>query len=167
MSKKKNIIISSIVILLIAGIGAGLFLYFDKKDKENNPGGISGYILGEGMEPGLTPEEIQELLQKKIDASKVAFSIYSEPKFNGKKGTIMFANPKHSAHDISLQVTVGDRTIIKTDKISPNQYIEEIEIMGKALVKGIHKGTAMITAYSRENGEQVGKVAVDMSITVE
>ena len=94
--KKIKIIAISIVLILIGTIG---FLYLKKTyNKDVNGTSISGYVLGKGIAPDLTPEEIQALLQKEVDASKIAFSIYTEPTFNGKIGTIMFANPKYSAH---------------------------------------------------------------------
>ena len=162
--KNKKIIISICLLLLVfASIGTAVYL---KKLSDDNLGkGLSGYILGEGIEPDLTEEEIMALLQKEVDESKVVFSIYTEPVFEGKKGTIMFANPQHSAHNIDLNVEVNGRTIIKTGKIAPNQYIEEIEML-RSLKKGEHKGVALITAYKQDTDEMVGQVAVDMDITV-
>ena len=77
----------------------------------------------------------------------------------------MFANPQHSAHNIDLNVEVNGRTVIKTGKIAPNQYIEEIEML-RSLKKGEHKGAALITAYKQDTDEVVGQVAVDLDITV-
>lgn len=53
---------------------------------------------------------------KEVDKSKVAFSIYTEPTFVGKRGTIMFANPRYSAHNIELEVRVDNKVIIRTQK---------------------------------------------------
>ena len=161
-NKKIKIICGVILIFLLAGS----VIYISKQLSSNSDGkGISGYILADGVEPDLTPEEIKALLQKQVDESKVVFSIYTEPVFEGTKGTIMFANPQNSAHNIDLNVEVNGKTIIKTGKISPNQYIEEIEML-KSLKKGEHKGVALITAYKQDTDEMVGKVAVDMDITV-
>lgn len=164
MKNKKKII--SIVLLLTTSIGGIFFLKENSKYKSNGTN-ISGYVLGNGIAPDLTPEEIQALLQKKVDDSKVAFSIYSEPTFKGKKGTIMFANPKYSAHNLSLEVRLDNKVIMKTEKISPDQYIEKIELIGKALKKGKHNAVASIKAYDRKTDELVGEVAVDMIITSE
>ena len=164
--KKKIIMAIMIILIIIAAILGTLYLK-EQAELKKNASGLSGYILGEGMEPNLTEEEIQALLQKQVDESKVVFSIYSEPVFNGNVANIMFANPQHSAHDIALTVTVGGKTIIKTGKISPNQYIENVELLGKALKKGKHKGVALITAYKRDTGEEVGKVSVELDITSE
>ena len=164
MKNKKKII--SIVLLLTTSIGGIFFLKENSKYKSNGTN-ISGYVLGNGIAPDLTPEEIQALLQKKVDDSKVAFSIYSEPTFKGKKGTIMFANPKYSAHNLSLEVRLDNKVIMKTEKISPDQYIEKIELIGKALKKGKHNAVASIKAYDRKTDKLVGEVAVDMIITSE
>ena len=48
---------------------------------------------------------------------------------------------------------------------SVNQYIKDIELIGKALKKGKHKGVASIKAYDKKTGDLVGEVAVDMLIT--
>ncbi len=150
---KKLIIIFLVVILsLILG-----FTYYIKKIKlPDNGVGVSGYVLGTGVDPTLTKEEIEALLKKQVDESKIAFSIYTEPVFEGKRGTIVFANPRYNAHDIDLSVTVDGNEIIKTQRIAPNQYIEEIELLTKPLPKGKHKGLATIKGYNVKTGEEVG-----------
>lgn len=159
--KKSKIIIG---IILLLGILAGGFFYL-KGMSQSNTTNLSGYVLGSGVAPDLTPEEIQALMQKKVDESKVAFSIYTEPTFKGKRGTIMFANPRYSAHNIELEVMLDNKVIMKTQKIAPDQYIKDIELIGKALKKGTHNAVASIKAYNRETDELVGEVAVDMIIT--
>lgn len=77
----------------------------------------------------------------------------------------MFANPKYSAHNIDLEVTVNNKVIIRTEKISPDQYIENIELIGKPLKKGKHKGIAVVKAYDRKTDELIGQVNIDMEIT--
>ncbi|MDY3002629.1 MAG: hypothetical protein SOR73_13290 [Romboutsia timonensis] len=165
MKKNKIIkIIASIVLLLLILFGG--FLYIREKTKYESSGlNMSGYILGEGIAPDLTDEEIKALLQKQVDKSKIAFSIYTEPTFKGKLGTIMFANPRYSAHNLDLEVRLGNKVIIRTEKIAPDQYIENIELIGKALEKGKHNATAYIKGYDRKTNELVGEVAVDMIIT--
>lgn len=161
--KKAKIIIG--IVLLIA-VSTGGFLYYKESLKyKSNVSNLSGYVLGEGIAPDLTPEEIKALLQKQVDKSKVAFSIYSEPTFNGKRGTIMFANPRYSAHNLDLEVRVDNKVVIRTQKIAPDQYIKDIELIGKPLKKGKHKGVASIKAYDRKTDKLVGEVAVDMIIT--
>ena len=112
---KKKLIFIIIGVILLAGASIGGLFYFKSLNKKSVGTTVSGYVLGDGMAPDLTPEEIAEMLQKEIDASKVVFSLYSEPTFKGKKGTIMFANPKHSAHNIDLRVKVDGKTV--TDQV--------------------------------------------------
>lgn len=154
--------------LAVSVVSAGVFFVLTKEEKlPSNGTGISGYVIGEGIEPNLTSEQIQEMLDKEVDSSKISFSIYSEPIFNGKVGTIMFANPPYSAHDIDLSIVLNNNEIVKTGKISPNQYIEKIELLGEELAKGEYSGTAIITAYSQETGAVVGQATVEMNITAE
>ena len=47
----------------------------------------------------------------------------------------MFANPRYSAHNLDLEVRVDNKVIIRTEKIAPNQYIKDIELIGKPLKK--------------------------------
>lgn len=161
MKKSKKIIIA-IILIIMGTIG---FLYLKNEyNKDFDGTSISGYVLGKGIAPDLTPEEIKALLQKEVDASKIAFSIYSEAIFNGKVGTIMFANPKYNAYDIDLEVKVDNKVIIRTEKIAPDQYIEKIELIGKALKKGKYNATGRIKAYDRKTGEVMGEVNVDITL---
>lgn len=161
LTTKKLILIITVPIIIVS---AGVFLLNSKKDAGGGTG-ISGYVIGDGIEPDLTPEQIQELLNKQVDESKVAFSIYTEPVFEGKKGVIMFANPRYSAHNIDLTVTLDGKEIIKTAKISPDQYIEEISLLGKPLKKGKHSAIGVIKAYDKETDKVVGEVSVELNIT--
>lgn len=158
----KKMILIAMIPLIIASI---TFLVMYTKKANSGGSSISGYVIGSGIEPNLTEEEIQALLNKQVDESKIAFSIYSEPVFEGKKGVIMFANPRYSAHNIDLVVTLDGKEIIKTGKISPDQYIEEITLTGKALKKGKHKAIGTIRAYDKETDKLIGQVEVDMTIT--
>lgn len=154
-----------IFLIIISSVIIGFVYYINKNKLPDNGVGISGYILGTGVDPTLTQEEIEALLQKQVDESKIAFSIYTEPVFEGKRGIIVFANPRYNAHDIDLTVTVDGSEIIKTQRIAPNQYIEEIELLTEALPKGKHKGVATIKGYNVKTGQEVGEVLVDMEIT--
>ena len=165
-STKKIITGKIIAMATIPTIIAGVVFYniYNKKEKFEGTG-ISGYIVGNGIAPNLTDEEIQALLNKQVDESRVAFSINTEPVFKGKKGNIMFANPRYSAHDIDLTVTLDGKEIIKTAKISPDQYIEEISLLDKPLKAGNYNAIGNVKAYNRETGKVVGEVAVEIVIT--
>lgn len=162
--KSKVIMILLLCIIMLIGI---YYIYIKNKEKsstDENGSAISGYILSEGAEPGLTEDEIRALLQKQVDESTISFSISSDPVFKGKKAFIVMANPRYNAYDIDYVITVDGKEIIRTAKIAPNQYIEEVELK-EALPKGTYTGEALVTGYNRETGEKVGETIVEVTIT--
>ena len=164
---KKNNIKGIVAFLLLALVSAGVYYMYNKesKDKTSENGSIvSGYILEDGAEPGLSEEEIRELLQRQVDESSISFSISSDPVFKGKKAFMVMANPRYNAYDIDYVITVDGKEIIRTAKIAPNQYIEEVELK-EALPKGSYAGEALVTGYNKETGEKVGETIVEVSIT--
>lgn len=166
--KEKNIFkIIIIVILFLSVVLISSYYIYNKNSNGNNSGSgseISGYILEDGAEPGLSEDEIRALLQKKIDESTISFSISSDPVFKGKKAFIVMANPRYNAYDIDYVITVDGKEIIRTAKIAPNQYIEEVELK-ESLPKGKYTGEALVTGYNKETGEEVGKTIVEVNIT--
>lgn len=167
--EKKNkvkFIIIALLVVVVASVGI-YFVYSKNKNKNmnsENGSAVSGYVLADGAEPGLSEDEIRALLQKQVDDSTISFSISSDPVFKGKKAFIVMANPRYDAYDIDYVITVDGKEIIRTAKIAPNQYIEEVELR-EALPKGTHTGEALVTGYNRETGEEVGKTIVEITIT--
>lgn len=166
VEKKNKVKIIIIILLVISILAAGIYFMYNKSKSTDSENGsaISGYVLADGAEPGLSEEEIKALLQKQVDDSTISFSISSDPVFKGKKAFIVMANPRYNAYDIDYVVTVDGKEIIRTAKIAPNQYIEEVELK-EALPKGIYSGQALVTGYNRETGEEVGKTIVEITIT--
>lgn len=164
--KKSNKYKVIIMILVFFVLATGIYFIFNKKNKTENVEGasVSGYILEDGAEPGLTDDEIRELLQRQVDESSISFSISSDPIFKGKKAFLVMANPRYNAYDIDYVITVDGKELIRTAKIAPNQYIEEVELK-EALPKGSYIGEALITGYNKETGEEVGKTIVELNIT--
>ena len=170
VEKKNKVKIIIIVLLVIAIASAGVYFVYNKSKSKSasseNGSSVSGYVLADGAEPGLSEDEIRALLQKQVDDSTISFSISSDPVFKGKKAFIVMANPRYNAYDIDYVVTVDGKEIIRTAKIAPNQYIEEVELK-EALPKGTHTGEALVTGYNRETGEEVGKTIVEITITAQ
>lgn len=169
---KKNAKSKTIItIMLFFGITSlGLYYmyskYNDKSKVDENGSAISGYILEDGAEPGLTDDEIRALLQRQVDESTISFSVSSDPIFKGKKAFIVMANPRYNAYDIDYIITVDGKEIIRTAKIAPNQYIEEVELK-EALPKGTYNAEALVTGYNRETGEKVGETIVEITINAQ
>lgn len=165
---KKNNIKIMLVVLLLVSLSAGGYYIYNKNKRKNinleNGSSVSGYILEEGAEPGLSDEEVRALLQRQVDESTISFSVSSDPIFKGKKAFIVMANPRYNAYDIDYVITVDGKEIIRTAKIAPNQYIEEVELK-EALPKGSYVGEALVTGYNKETGEKVGETIVELNIT--
>ena len=170
VEKKNKVKIIIIALLVVSIASVGVYFVYNKKKNKNagaeNGSAVSGYVLADGAEPGLSEEEIKALLQKQVDDSTISFSISSDPVFKGKKAFIVMANPRYNAYDIDYVITVDGKEIIRTAKIAPNQYIEEVELK-EALPKGTHTGEALVTGYNRETGEEVGKTIVEITITAQ
>lgn len=168
VEKKNKVKIIIVALLVIAIASAGVYFVYNKSKSKSasseNGSAVSGYVLADGAEPGLSEDEIRALLQKQVDDSTISFSISSDPVFKGKKAFIVMANPRYNAYDIDYVITVDGKEIIRTAKIAPNQYIEEVELK-EALPKGTHTGEALVTGYNRETGEEVGKTIVEVTIT--
>ena len=166
VKKKINTKIIIIILLVVAVASAVVYFVYSKNKNAGSENGsaVSGYILSDGAEPGLSEDEIRALLQKQVDDSTISFSISSDPVFKGKKAFIVMANPRYNAYDIDYVITVNGKEIIRTAKIAPNQYIEEVELK-EALPKGTYTGEALVTGYNRENGEKVGEAIVEVTIT--
>lgn len=166
VKKKINAKIIIIILLVVAVASAVVYFVYSKNKNAGSENGsaVSGYILSDGAEPGLSEDEIRALLQKQVDDSTISFSISSDPVFKGKKAFIVMANPRYNAYDIDYVITVNGKEIIRTAKIAPNQYIEEVELK-EALPKGTYTGEALVTGYNRENGEKVGEAIVEVTIT--
>ena len=167
-NNKSKTIIMIVLFLGIVSLGAYYMYskYNDKSKVDENGSAISGYILEDGAEPGLTDDEIRALLQRQVDESTISFSVSSDPIFKGKKAFIVMANPRYNAYDIDYVITVDGKEIIRTAKIAPNQYIEEVELK-EALPKGTYNADALVTGYNRETGEKVGETIVEITINAQ
>ena len=166
---KKNKIKVVVIFLLLVIVSAGVYYIYNKNNQNKiseNGSTVSGYVLEEGTEPGLSDEEIRALLQRQVDESTISFSISSDPIVKGKKAFIVMANPRYNAYDIDYVITVDGKEIIRTAKIAPNQYIEEVELK-EGLPKGTYSADALITGYKRENGEKVGETMVEITINAQ
>lgn len=170
VEKKNKVKIIIVALLVIAVASAGVYFVYNKSKSKSanseNGSAVSGYVLADGAEPGLSEDEIRALLQKQVDDSTISFSISSDPVFKGKKAFIVMANPRYNAYDIDYVITVDGKEIIRTAKIAPNQYIEEVELK-EALPKGTYAAEALVTGYNRETGEEVGKTIVEITITAQ
>ena len=163
MDKKYKILILLLILIIPLSI---IFITNSKNNKVN----ISGGILQEGVIPGYTEEQIQEILQRKADESTFSFEINSRPIFkNGEsEGNIRIANPPYNKYLITVEIKLDDnnKIVFKSGEILPNHYIEYAKLNRK-LKAGEYNATATINAYDTESGEYKGTSAAKLIIKVE
>ncbi len=166
-SMKKNIkLFLGVVILIGLGIGVGLTLNFTKDNFIKS----SGAIIEDGVISGYTAEEIEAIMQRKADESTFSFEVNSRPIFeNGKsEGNLRIYNPPYNKYviDVEIKLDSNNKTIFKSDKIKPNQYIENAKL-NKNLKKGEYEATATINAYDSDGETLIGVSAAKLIITIE
>ena len=166
-SMKKNIkLFLGVVILIGLGIGVGLTLNFTKDNFIQS----SGAIVEDGVISGYTAEEIEAIMQRKADESTFSFEVNSRPIFeNGKsEGNLRIYNPPYNKYviDVEIKLDSNNKTIFKSDKIKPNQYIENAKL-NKNLKKGEYEVTATINAYDSDGETLIGVSAAKLIITIE
>lgn len=161
-NKKKWVII--IFCLILVNLLC-IFVYNNYHEYKLSKGVLTGRI---GNIPGMTPEQLQEQLQKEADASQFSFSINSSPIFeNGKsEGNLRIANPPYNTYTIKVVIKLdsSDKIIFESGKIKPNHYIENAKL-NKNLEAGEHKATATIEAYN-DKDEYLGKAEAGLNIKV-
>lgn len=166
--RNKSIWIILSVFILIS-VGIGIFL-LNKEGYIISNGNLSGVIVKDGVIPGYTQEEIEEILQRKADESMFSFEINARPTFKDGKseGNLRIANPPYNAYAISVEIKLDsdNRTIFKSKKLNPNQYIENAKLT-KRLNKGQYEATATISAYDQNTKELKGKSVAKLIINVE
>lgn len=162
--KKKSLLIISILISVVII----LLVIILKKDQSNVPAG-TGIIVQEGVIPGYTAEQIEEMMQRKADQSTFSFEINSRPVFEDglSEGAIRIANPPYGAYSIQVTITLDSdqKKVFETGKLKPNQYIEKAKLL-ENLPAGEYPATATINAYDIETDEFVGTSAAKLIITI-
>lgn len=142
------------ILLILFGACAGL-IYKVSMPVHKNRLARDELALG-GMLPGKTPEEIDELLNQKVEEGMVNIGIAAEPVFEegGKKGRIGIENI--AANRYSFQVVIAlDETgekLYESGIIDPGYYIEFIEL-NRTLESGDYPATAVLSTYSLDESE--------------
>lgn len=165
-NKKSIKFISIFSILIGAGIIVGLSINVYKNYGSNS----SGAMIQDGVISGYTAAEIEEIMQRKADESTFSFEVNSRPVFeNGKsEGNLRIYNPAYNNYLINVEIKLdsNNKTIFKSDKLKPNQYIEKAKL-SRNLKKGEYEATATISAYDPTTEELLGISAAKMVIAVE
>ena len=149
-----------IILLLLVWIGGWLFL---KQD-----GFRFDSAAEDGSLDGLTKEQIQELMNDKVDKSMLAISINSTPVFeDGKgKGSLRIENAANNNYNMRVRIVIDNeqKQIYYSDGIRPGQMIRE-DYLDEVLDRGTYACTATFEAYD-EDGKKAGEAKAQLNIVV-
>ncbi|MGL5437025.1 MAG: hypothetical protein ACRDBO_16885 [Lachnospiraceae bacterium] len=168
--QKKGKLLWLIILLLLVLLGVGAGMYFHLlKINEKSRLARDELALG-GMLPGKTAQEIEELLNAKVEEGMVNIGIAVEPIFeeNGKKGRLGIENIE--ANNYSFQVTLilqdTGETIYESGLIDPGYYVEFVQL-NKTLQAGDYPAKAKFVTYSLDESEdQIGETNVNITLHV-
>lgn len=168
-SKRKRWLVL-LLLLLIALTFGGCKAYKDYiKRRDEVQSGSIGHI-GNGIMPGMTPEEIQRYLNEKADKSKFTIDINSHLEFDDadSEGYLRLINGKNSAYAIKLTIRLEDsnEVIYKSGLVKPEQYIEYIKL-SKKLALGTYRAIGTYEFYDLEHTDiKVSEQQVVLNIEI-
>ena len=146
---KKNI---KFILIFGVFIGIGVIAGLSVNIYKNYGSNSSGAIIQDGVISGYTASEIEEIMQRKADES--TFSFENNPPFN------------NYLIDVEIKLDSNNKTIFKSGKLKPNQYIEKAKL-SRNLKKGEYEATATISAYDPESEQLLGVSVAKLIIAIE
>ena len=155
-----------IILLLLVSLGIGGWLFL-KQD-----GFRFDSAAEDGSLDGLTKEQIQELMNDKVEEGQFMISINTQPVFaDGKsEGTLRIENSPQNRYLMVVKIylkedgTEGEK-IYESGAIRPGDKIETARL-DVALKKGTYPVIAYFEAYDKKTKEFVGKAASTLTITI-
>ena len=151
-----------IILLLLVSLGIGGWLFL-KQD-----GFRFDSAAEDGSLDGLTKEQIQELMNDKVDKSMLAISINSTPVFeDGKgKGSLRIETAANNNYNMRVRIVIDNeqKQIYYSDGIRPGQMIRE-DYLDEVLDRGTYACTATFEAYD-EDGKKAGEAKAQLNIVV-
>lgn len=133
-----------------------------------------------GILPGMSSDEIQDRLNRKVAESRLNISMNPTPVFadGAAEGDVRIENIQGNKYGFIVSITVIgtdeapgakdflDQEILKTGLIEPGKYLEK-KRLDVDLPKGIYVCIATFTAYSLETDMEIGSAGMQIVLTVE
>lgn len=164
LKKKRKIWI--IVLIIAAAAAAAVILW-----GSGLIGGKAQFVVDDkaGSISELSPDDLQERLQKGVDESMFSFRINSAPEFeNGSaEGNLMIENPTYNMYYMRAQIYLDNtgELVYETDILKPGTAIA-LDTLDRELQKGEYSATALITAYDANTQEEIGQTAAGLKIDI-
>ena len=176
--QRKTILLLSLLILLLAGIGACYYQYSRGELERETEAEL-------GILPGMSEQEMQDRLNRRVAESRLNVSINTEPVFEDGKspGNIRIENIPGNHYSFTVTLTVTDasenegakdyigQTVMSTGLIAPNSYVSE-KNLDVNLPRGQYVCTATFKAYKmpEENTKgditEAGETGIQIILTV-
>lgn len=156
-----------LVLGIIAVIAAALVLAFVLM----HPGAEDAYDRDavEGQAPYKSAEEMQEELDRVVDAGMFNIAIVSSIEFERADAPGKAYIENVPANKYCMQVTIAEDAtgdvLYKSGILKPNSYIEDITLE-RTLEPGTHEATATFTAIDPDTLEAVGETAAQIALVV-
>ena len=171
-----NIRVVLAVAFLVCAIGAGIFLItrlvskpLTKEDARGQTGIVYDSSAVEGGWDNLSPEEIAEKLNEKVEEGMINISMNTAPYFeNGTaEGNLMLVNESINNYPQKVQIVRNDtgEQIYESGAIAVGSKIERAKL-DVVLPAGTYECTAYFHNLDPETGEIIGTAGAIINITI-
>ena len=173
---KGNIRVVLAVAFLVCAIGAGIFLItrlvskpLTKEDARGQTGIVYDSSAVEGGWDNLSPEEIAEKLNEKVEEGMINISMNTAPYFeNGTaEGNLMLVNESINNYPQMVQIVRNDtgEQIYESGAIAVGSKIERAKL-DVVLPAGTYECTAYFHNLDPETGATLGMAGAIITITI-
>ena len=174
---KGNIRVVLAVAFLVCAIGAGIFLItrlvskpLTKEDARGQTGIVYDSSAVEGGWDNLSPEEIAEKLNEKVEEGMINISMNTAPYFeNGTaEGNLMLVNESINNYPQKVQIVRNDtgEQIYESGAIAVGSKIERAKL-DVVLPAGTYECTAYFHNLDPESGAIIGTAGAIITITIQ
>ena len=174
---KGNIRVVLAVAFLVCAIGAGIFLItrlvskpLTKEDARGQTGIVYDSSAVEGGWDNLSPEEIAEKLNEKVEEGMINISMNTAPYFeNGTaEGNLMLVNESINNYPQMVQIVRNDtgEQIYESGAIAVGSKIERARL-DVVLPAGTYECTAYFHNLDPESGAIIGTAGAIITITIQ
>ena len=174
---KGNIRVVLAVAFLVCAIGAGIFLItrlvskpLTKEDARGQTGIVYDSSAVEGGWDNLSPEEIAEKLNEKVEEGMINISMNTAPYFeNGTaEGNLMLVNESINNYPQMVQIVRNDtgEQIYESGAIAVGSKIERARL-DVVLPAGTYECTAYFHNLDLESGAIIGTAGAIITITIQ
>ena len=174
-TRSKDITVYAIIFLVLL-VGAGIFLTVrllhkpaDAALADSKSGIIYDSSAVEGGWDNLSPEEIAERLNQKVEEGMINISMNTAPYFEDGKaeGNVMIVNESINNYPQKVQIVRNDtgEQIYESGAIAVGSKIEHAKL-DAALPAGTYEFTAYFHNLNPETGEIIGTAGAIINITI-